>query len=549
MEVKAESMLIDTVFQKGKYIIPEYQREYDWTEENITEFINDINEIEEKDRYFIGHIVLEGDFNGNEFKVIDGQQRITTITILLCVIRDLFVEKGFQNLADGLNENYIFSKDRDNNKFVVLENKMPYPLLHKYVQNLPLDKEDIKPIKNGEIKIKKAYNSFYEEFKDFDEKELKIIRDKVLNLEVIFVSVKDEVDAFTIFETLNAKGKDLTPMDLIKNQVFKNYPKEPHLDEPNDSWKEINNNIKDNTLRFLNNFWSSRYKKVSDRKIYKEFTKVKNMDYKIFVKDLLLDSNLFKLIISPKKSDWKKDEFDIFTSLNAISIFNVKVANAIILSVLREYKLNNISLAYCKKALKSVEKFHFLNNAICSFRSSGLDTMYSKISRDLFVAKDRHQKHNCIDTMIKNLEEKKPTLEHLKANFDDKLYYSEEEQKQKKLVKYVLEKIEYSKHISAVDFLNTSIEHIYPENAKESEWKEKFSKIQIKNLANLTLLDSNLNSKIGNKRFDLKKSIVLGESNLVATKLIFSTYNKWDIEELNKRKEDLYSLLYEEIWK
>ena len=142
MEVKAESMLIDTVFQKGKYIIPEYQREYDWTEENITEFINDINEIEEKDRYFIGHIVLEGDFNGNEFKVIDGQQRITTITILLCVIRDLFVEKGFQNLADGLNENYIFSKDRDNNKFVVLGNKMPYPLLHKYVQNLPLDKED-----------------------------------------------------------------------------------------------------------------------------------------------------------------------------------------------------------------------------------------------------------------------------------------------------------------------------------------------------------------------------------------------------------------------
>jgi uncharacterized protein with ParB-like and HNH nuclease domain len=196
MEVKAESMLIDTVFQKGKYIIPEYQREYDWTEENITEFINDINEIEEKDRYFIGHIVLEGDFNGNEFKVIDGQQRITTITILLCVIRDLFVEKGFQNLADGLNENYIFSKDRDNNKFVVLENKMPYPLLHKYVQNLPLDKEDIKPIKNGEIKIKKAYNSFYEEFKDFDEKELKIIRDKVLNLEVIFVSVKDKVDTF-----------------------------------------------------------------------------------------------------------------------------------------------------------------------------------------------------------------------------------------------------------------------------------------------------------------------------------------------------------------
>ena len=73
-----------------------------------------------------------------------------------------------------------------------------------------------------------------------------------MGLEVIFVAVSDEVDAFTIFETLNATGKDLTPLDLIKNQVFKLYPKLPHLDEPSDSWKLILSNSEGRNLKFLN---------------------------------------------------------------------------------------------------------------------------------------------------------------------------------------------------------------------------------------------------------------------------------------------------------
>lgn len=555
MKVEARSQLIKQVLNKGQFIIPEYQREYDWNEDNLELFLEDINEINEEENYFIGHMVCEGEYNGNIFKVIDGQQRITTITIMLSALRDVFFEKDLEKFANGIHNKFIFSTDVEENEFVVLENQMPYPTLQSYVQSLPEKKDKkTKPTKVGEKKIVHAYNKFFSEFSKLDEDKLKLLRDKILNLEVIFVAVDDEVDAFTIFETLNAKGKDLTALDMIKNQVFKNYDKECHLNQPNDNWKKILNNIDQNNMKFLNNFWASRFKKVSDKNIYKEFireTKLGKFNYNSFVDDLLDDSIIYKNIISPKKEDWEKDEFDIFISLNAISIFNVKVANAMILSVLREYKKRKISLKYCKLALGAIEKFHFLNNAICSFRSSGLDTMYSRISRDLYNAEDKHLKHNFIDKMVSDLNEKKPIKEKVIANIDEKLYYSKENkagEKQKKLVKYVLEKIEYSKHNSNIDFLDTSIEHIYPEKAKNNDWTEILEKEKIKNISNLTLLDRGLNSEVGNSKFSKKKSIILSKSNLLATKEIFETNYDWTTDELSRRKELIIDLIYEGIW-
>jgi len=166
MNVEARSQTIESVFKKGQYIIPEYQREYDWTDTNLQEFLDDINSSEEEN-YFIGHMVCEGNYNGDKFHVIDGQQRITTITIMLSTIRDIFVEKTLIDLADGLHYPYIFAKNRDNQEYVILDNKMPYPVLQAYVQSKP-DKKNkrIQAVKSGEKKIIKAYNKFYKEWKE-----------------------------------------------------------------------------------------------------------------------------------------------------------------------------------------------------------------------------------------------------------------------------------------------------------------------------------------------------------------------------------------------
>ena len=99
-------------------------------------------------------MVFNGDFNGNKFEVIDGQQRITTITIILCCIRDRFLELKEYNMADAIHNKYIFSFDLDNNPFAILENKMPYPILQSRIQCKPKDRDqNISPQKKGERKI------------------------------------------------------------------------------------------------------------------------------------------------------------------------------------------------------------------------------------------------------------------------------------------------------------------------------------------------------------------------------------------------------------
>lgn len=554
MEVEAFSQKISNVLNKGKFIIPDYQREYDWEENEINDLLEDLEDIKPDESYFIGHMVFEGKFTGNEFKVIDGQQRITTITIMLSVIRDLFYSKDLNNLGNGINDKYIFSKDVDNNPFVILENKMPYPILQSYVQSIPKQKDlSITPTKSGEKKIVKAYDYFNALFKDKTEQELKDLRDKVLNLEVIFVAASDKVDAHSIFMTLNATGKDLTPIDLIKNQIFSLYPKQPHIDEPNDTWKKIIENIDEKGTKFFNNYWSSRYKKISDSKLFKEFYKnvIKpKVCIKIFLNQLYEDSLIYRKITIPNSNDWKgQNEYPIYLSIHAITnVFNIEVANPMLISLVREYEQKNISQAYLIKSLNTIEKFHFIYNAICSNRSSGLDQFYSKFSRELLNEQGKQNKHVVIDRFIKKLEEKLPNKDKFNTNFDEKLYFSSKSTKQKKLVYYILNKIELKKQNGNMQLHNMSIEHIYPENPKANVWKPIDEK-QIVGIGNLVLLDAELNSKIGNADYQKKKEVVLRESNIISTKEVFDRNNDWSQDNINQRRNELVDYTFEDIWK
>lgn len=553
MEVEAFSQKISNVLSKGKFIIPDYQREYDWDALEIDELLEDLEDINPDESYFIGHMVFEGKFTGNSFKVIDGQQRITTITIFLSVIRDLFYQKGLDHLGNGINNNYIFRKDITDVEYVVLENKMPYPVLQSYVQSIPTKKNlTVVAVKSGEKKIIAAYDYFNKLYKSKSEQDLANIRDKILNLEVIFVAASDKVDAHSIFMTLNTTGKDLTPIDLIKNQIFSTYPKQSHIEEPNDTWRKIIDNIEDKGMKFFNNFWSSRYKKISDSRIFKEFFKIiirKNVPIENFLKDLFQDSILFRKINSPNEDDWQENnEFKIYLSLSAITeIFKIEVANAMLMSLLREYYKKDVSLNYILKALNFIEKFHFINNAICSSRSSGLDLLYSKISRDLINAPDKHSKHQVIDEMITKLSQKIPNKETFTSNIDSKLFYSSTTTKQKKLVQYVLGKMEFKEQNENVHLINMSLEHIYPEKPKANVWRPIPSEM-IKNIGNLVLIDAGLNSSIGNIDYINKRQKILLTSQILSTKEVFENNNQWTEKEILSRRNSLIDALYNDIW-
>lgn len=555
MKVEAQNLTIDNVLSKGKFIIPNFQREYDWDKDNIEDFLNDIEEADENENYFIGHMVFKGEFNRNSFDVIDGQQRITTITILLCCIRDKFINLGENNLAEAIHNKYIFSTDLDNLPFARLENKMPYPILQSRIQSLPNERNnDVQPQKEGERKILKTYEYLFERLNDYGVHELKGLRDRVLNLETIFVAATDLVDASTVFMTLNATGKDLTPLDLVKNYVFSKYPVQPHIDEPNDSWKFILENInelnKDNKKdKFLNNSFASRYKKVSDKKIYKEVvTQFKDgkIDAKKFILELKEDSKFYKIIINPKYEYFDKNDYDIYESINAIvRVFKIEVANSFLLSLLREYKKKYISKSMILRALNSIEHLHFINNAICSGRSSGYDKLYAKYAQNLYQSKNKEEKHKIIQQLEKDLQERIPDFENYKANFNKKVYYITTQTKQKSIVQYILTKLERKENKNVI-LINTSLEHIYPEKPKK-EWGQLKNKENIKYIGNLVLLDSDLNSSIGNNIFSKKKDVVQKKSKIITTKKVFDAVS-WAEDNIEKRTQDIIKIMYSEIW-
>lgn len=557
MNVGGKDLTIKSILKKGKYIIPEYQREYDWDTVEIDEFLTDL-ELSEEDDYFIGSIVVTGEFSGDEFKVIDGQQRITTITILLAALRDKLYELGENTLALGVNT-FIFNTDATGIDYAVLDNRMPYPFLQAYVQSQPIDKDtDVLPVKDGEKKIKKAYDYLAKHIENFDKTQIEALRDKVLRLIAVFVTVDTESNAFTIFETLNGRGKDLSAFDLIKNQVFKHYPRVTGINNPEDKWNEIKSNIRNASDKFLNSFWASRYKKVARRKIYKAFEQeiIRNStnladDIKSFVQNMLDDSILFEKITNPKLEDWSMytGGSRIYFSLLALQIFKVEIANAFIMTLLRSYQKKEIKFKSLINALRAIEKFHFIHTAISSQKGSGLDVFYAGFAKKLNSQTTIADRHTVLSQFIRSLKDKLQVTEaEFKIHFSSKLVFSSIKTKNKPLVKYVLDTFERVDSKCNKIVLDDSIEHIYPE-APVAGWPTLMDAENAFRIGNLVLLDRDTNSKVGNKLYSQKKAIINSESTLVHTKQVFESHASWTESFISIRTEELATRAFNNIWK
>lgn len=557
MTVSGKELTIKNILKKGKFIIPDYQREYDWSHIEIDEFLDDLKQADDED-YFIGSIVVTGDFSGDEFKVIDGQQRITTITILLAALRDKFYAMSEEALAVGMNT-FIFNTNESGQEYTVLENRMPYPFLQAYVQSNPDDKDvDVQPVKDGEKKIKKAYDHLFKYIEDFDLTQMLSLRDQVLKLIAVFVTVDTESNAFTIFETLNGRGKDLSAFDLIKNQVFKNYPRVTGINNPEDKWNEIKKNVKNSSDKFLNNFWASRYKKVARRKIFKAFEQeiirgAQNLpdDIKSFVNHLHKDSQLFEKITNPKLTDWDKftGGSKIFFPLMALQIFKVEIANAFIMAVLRSYEEKNIKFKNLVMVLRAIEKFHFIHTAIGSQKGSGLDVFYAGYAKKLNGKTTMPERHTVLNEFIQSLKDKLAVSEvDFNESFQDKLVFSKTQTKNKALVKYVLDVFERVDSNCNKIVLDDSIEHIYPE-VPVVGWPTIVEQKNIFRIGNLVLLDRDINSNIGSKLFADKKTIVTRDSTLSHTKEVFDSHTSWTEDSIKARTSLLAQRAFNTIWK
>lgn len=156
MKIESTDKDIETLLTGSFFKIPRFQRPYSWDEENIAEFWDDLINNKSHD-YFIGSMVVYKKAK-QQYGVVDGQQRLTTITILLCVLRNTFLDLGEKDLAEGLHQ-LIESKDRDNKSEYVLRTETSFPYFQEHIQKFG-EPELPEDIKREEANLKIAHMLF-----------------------------------------------------------------------------------------------------------------------------------------------------------------------------------------------------------------------------------------------------------------------------------------------------------------------------------------------------------------------------------------------------
>lgn len=556
---KAEERTVRQVLGKKEtiYNVPRNQRDYVWEEKQWKEFWIDINdciefendEITNKE-YFIGSCVLAKE-NKNEESIVDGQQRLTTITIILSALYNVFNELDQKQYLDAIYS-YLYKKNDDGIEYFTIKNESIDPFYSEMILYKGDEKEKIVPLKEQEKRIQKCFDFFYQSLKDkYEEygeksgiKYLTAFRTQLLDLKLIEISVNNSIDAYTIFEILNAKGKQLEVGDRMKNWILKKLPKTFPSDRAKTKWDNIRSNIElvsksdNNFSNFINHYWISSYEKLKDDdEIYHNF-KVNITKEKMvaFLNDLEKNSkNYIGITLSNKSEILSELEF----TLNSFKLFRTTQVRPILLSLYHNYDNNIISEKELLKYLRRIENFHFIFSAICSTSANRIEKLYHNYSSEI---KNNFSKQ-LMEKFFEDLESKKPDFQAFKRNFALKGYSNKnnELKNNRSLVNYILQRIEYYK-LNTTEFLinNITIEHITPDDGSELNAK----------IGNLLPLSGNINQNCGDENLE-KKIVKYKNSNFKMVK-DFLEYNQdrseWTSKDINERTENLAKLSYEKIW-
>ena len=572
MKIEANDKEVQDIFALGYFKIPRFQRPYSWMEEEVINFWEDIV-IRDYKHYFIGSMVVyqtEKPYYG----IVDGQQRLTTITLMLAAIRNAFLDYEDENLAKGVHQ-YIEKANIDNINEYILNAETSFPYLQGYIQSFK--KVDIRcNVGNEEQNLKSAFelinkkiydiipkydkndcsSSLFQERKNQIIDSLKNIRNKILSLKLVFIQLDNEDDAYLIFETLNTRGKDLTTQDLVKNLLLQKLRASNfNLDTYKVIWNGILEKFDDNGLdkniveSFLYHHWLSKYGDTTQKQLFGEIKKhisssssneSENKSHLLLL-ELQKNSEYYVSIVSPENHQWNPEEKNsIQKSLKALRLFNVKQQTSMILSIIRAYREGKITLRIVRKLLWKIECFHFIFNAITSQRSSGsIAPLYSKIAQDLSKTDSLDKIQSIINELSRKLQEKLPSFDEFNVDFMD-LIYTKNKQRDKKIIQYILEKL-IGENINGlpIDYSSASIEHLLPQS--------KGDEAIVGNIGNLILVDKITNGE-DLKDLDFMKKIDILKNKKYPLDVDLLSANQWSEKEIKERGESMAHKAYYEIW-
>lgn len=563
MKIESQDKKIDVLLKGNIFVIPRFQRAYSWETEQVNQFWSDIID-NLSESYFIGSMVVYKT-GRSSVAVVDGQQRITTITILLCAIREGFKRLKRVDLADGLQA-YIEQRNRENKTEYVLQTETSFPYLQEEV--LKNGKADA-PYEIG--REEEAISRAFETFKsNIDEKVGKFLinreqtaednindaiswlsnlRDTVFDLNVILVTLDNEDDAYLIFETLNTRGKDLALSDLLRNHFTKFIKPESGVDQSKLKWSKVLDTVAGAPMSldpdtFIVHSWQSRYDFVTKAKTFQKVkATVEKKNAKSHLDRFVSDAEYWRSIFDTDYG-WTKQEKSVARSLTALRTFKVVQPTPGILSLIRAYRDGKIKFKTLRDALDNIEKFHFSFNAVTSSRSSGgISGMYASFGRQVFHANDSNAIGLCIEDLVGKLREREVAELQFFAGFEQ-IIYTKAQSGQKSLVQYILRKVAlYEQQPTIGDTEDLTIEHLLPQSASKSGASDAV----LGQIGNLVLVDAKTNEQLSTNDYKQKKRILLDKGyKLPEIMLNADTLTDEIVAENTKR---IAIIAREKIWK
>lgn len=524
MKIESHDRTVEQLLKSNTFLIPRFQRAYSWEAEQINQFYSDIID-NQSESYFIGSMVVYK-HGRSKLAVVDGQQRLTTITIFLCAIREGFKALHRDDLADGLQA-YIEQKNRENQTEYVLQTETSFPFLQEEVlKNGPAEAPYV--VGREEESIERAFQIFKEQIvsntaefltnreqtKAQNELDavnwLSTIRDTIFDLNVILVTLDNEDDAYLIFETLNTRGKDLALSDLLRNHFAKFIKPESGVDQSTLKWRRVLDIIDSSPMQldpdtFIAHSWQSRYDFVTKARV---FSKVKQSITKTTAKSHLdrfvSDAEQWRSIFDTEYQ-WSKMERPVARSLSALRVFKVVQPAPGILSLIRAYRDQMIKLKTLRDAISKIEKFHFSFNAITSSRSSGgISGMYSSFGRQIFQSKDSNEIARCISDLTEKLRERRVADSEFDVGFEQ-IIYTKTHASQKALVQYILRKVALHESQPTIgESEDLTIEHLIPQSLQKVGKSENI----VGQIGNLILVDQKTNELLSSNNFKNKRQIL-----------------------------------------
>jgi uncharacterized protein with ParB-like and HNH nuclease domain len=545
------------------YKVPPFQRDYSWQKENWEDLWQDILALhtDSNASHYMGALVLQNSRESDKvFTIIDGQQRLATLSIVAIAviekIRQLVLKEvdpeSNQARQEILKRTYLGDKDPRSLRYSskLFLNEINDDFYQSNLINNLRPPRNIRTLKRSNQLLWQSFEYFSGQLEQLQEvvnngEKLATFLQVSIAQQLLFIqiNVEDELNAYTVFEKLNARGIELSSTDLLKNYIFSLFQGPDDLNEAQRQWRRIISTVQmEKFPEFLRYYLSLKNSRVRRERLFKLVREeVKNAQKAFDLLDQLEEySSLFIALGNANDEFWSEyrgDSSNVRELIRELEMFRVRQAYPALFAAYRKFSPTDFT-----RLLKLVTVISFRYGVVSSLNPNELEALYNKVA--IAITNDQITTPRQVFDVLKPIY----VLDE-KFQQDFSLFATPTRGQKKKLIRYILYKLEVdAREKDDVSEDSFSIEHILPENPSD-DWQQDFSDSQMEEmvyrLGNLTPLETAVNRDIGQQRYAIKQPNYLKSAYSLTQQV---TAEEWTPDTIAARQERLAKRAVQ-IWK